>query len=104
MEEPRTRAGGYDPELVAINALQFLAGREEDLGRFLALSGVDPADLRRLAGDTTFLGGVLDFLLGNEALLLNFADEAGLPPETIATARRQLDPGQPPLESSQGAR
>jgi hypothetical protein len=96
-----TRSSGVDAEMVAINALRFLAGREEELGRFLALSGVAPADLRRLAGDGAFLGGVLDFLLGDEALLLTFAEEAGIQPEAIAVARRQLDGRQDPLDSGQ---
>lgn len=101
MQAPSSADAEHDAELVAINALGFLAGREEDLGRFLALSGIDPADLRSLVGDPEFLGGVLDFLLGNEALLLAYAAEAGIPPETVALARRQLDRGRPPLESSE---
>jgi len=88
-----------DAELVAVNALGFLADRPEDLGRFLALSGIDPADLRGLAGDPDFLGGILDFLLGDESLLLAYSADAELPPETIALARRQLDRGRRTLES-----
>jgi hypothetical protein len=96
---PRSLDG--DAEMIAINALQFLAGRPEELARFVALSGIDPADLRRLAGDSEFLSGILDFLLADEALLLVFAAEAGLPPEKIANARRRFDRGQRPLESGE---
>ena len=46
----------HDAEAIAINVLKFLAGRPEELGRFLTLSGIDPADLRELAADTQFLG------------------------------------------------
>lgn len=101
MPQDPNRSSGVDAEMVAISALRFLAGREEELGRFLALSGVDPTDLRRLAGDSAFLGGVLDFLLSDEALLLSFAQEGGIQPETIAVARRQLDGSQAPLDSGQ---
>jgi hypothetical protein len=101
MQAPPSQPTAPDAELVAINALRFLAGRHEDLGHFLAVSGVNPADLRRLAGDPAFLGGILDFLLGNESLLLAFAADAGLPAEAVVRARRQLDLGRPPLESSE---
>lgn len=101
MSQDPTRSSGFDAEMVAINALRFLAGREEELRRFLALSGVASDDLRRLAGDAAFLGGVLDFLLGDEALLLTFAEEVRIRPETIAVARRQLDGRQTPLHSGQ---
>jgi len=86
-----------DAEMIAIGALQFLADRPEELVRFLALSGIDPEDLRRLAGDTEFLGGLLDFLLADEALLLVFATEARLAPEKIAIARRRFERGQRPI-------
>ena len=92
----------HDAEAIAINALKFLAGRPEELGRFLTLSGIDPADLRELAADTQFLGGVLDFLLADEALLLVFAAEAGLAPNAIADVRRSLEHGRRPLESGEG--
>lgn len=102
MIKPETLPPAHDAEAVAIAALQFLAGRPEELGRFLTLSGIDPADLRKLAADTEFLGGILDFLLADEALLLVFATEAGLAPEAIAGARRSLEHGRRPLESGEG--
>jgi len=92
----------HDAETIAINALQFLAERPEEFGRFLTLSGIDPAGLRKLAEDTQFLGGILDFLLADEALLLVFAAEAGLAPQAIADARRSLEHGSRPLESGEG--
>jgi Protein of unknown function (DUF3572) len=99
MREASLRSGG-DAELTAIKALEFIASRPEEFGRFLALSGVDPADLRQIAGDIEFLGGVLDFLLADEALLLVFSTEAEFPPHMVADARRQLDAGRA-LESGE---
>jgi hypothetical protein len=84
-----------DAEAVAIQALSFLAGRPEELGRFLALSGIGPASLRQSAADPAFLGGILDFLLQDEPLLLSFAEESGLVPAAIGAARRRLA-GAPP--------
>lgn len=77
-------------ELTALKALEFLAREPERLGRFLALNGVAPQDIRALAGDPGFLGGVLDHLLEDETLLFQFAQEEGLAPEGIAALRRAL--------------
>ena len=77
--------------MLAIDILAFLAGRPEALARFLSLVGIGPATLRTAASDPAFLAGVVDHLLGNEALLLDYAQHAGVPPETIARARRALD-------------
>ncbi len=77
-------------EGLAIDALAFIAGDHTWLGRFLAATGIGPATLRRAAADPAFLRGVLDFLLGNEPLLVAFAGHAGIAPERIGTARRSL--------------
>ena len=75
-------------ETLAIAALSFIAGEPESLARFLALSGIGPATLRRAAADPAFLAGVLDFVLADEPLLVAFAGHAGIAPEGIARARR----------------
>jgi hypothetical protein len=77
-------------EALAIEALGFVAGRPEALGRFLAISGLGPSTLRRAAADPGFLVGVLDFLAADEPLLLAFASHADIPPERIGQARRVL--------------
>jgi len=87
------RAARDDPETIAIKALSFLAGHPEDLGRFMALSGIEPETLRQCAADREFLLGVLDFLLADEPLLLVFAEETGLSPNAIGAARYRRDGG-----------
>jgi len=77
-------------ETVALQALAHVVGETEARERFLALSGADRATLRAEAGNAAFLAGVLDFVLGDEALLLAFCDAAGLAPETPARARAAL--------------
>jgi hypothetical protein len=79
-------------ETIAVSALSFLVSRPEDLDRFMALTGLGYDTIRESARDQGFLGGVLDHLLGDETLLTAFAADAGLPPEAIGQARRQLDP------------
>jgi len=66
---------GAAAEALALHALAFLAEDPERLGRFLALTGIGPADLKARAGEPEFLGGVLDHLLGDERLLLAFSKE-----------------------------
>jgi hypothetical protein len=90
-ESRLNRFVGPDAETIAIQALSFLAGRPEELGRFLALTGIGPASLRQSAADPAFLGGILDFLLQDEALLLSFAAESGIAPGTVGAARQHLD-------------
>jgi hypothetical protein len=79
-------------EIVAIQALAFIAQDQDRLGRFLAITGMGPAEIRDAARDRHFLAGVLDYVAGDEALLVQFASYAGLDPATIGIARRALQP------------
>ena len=89
---PRNRP---DPETLALRALAHIVGDEVLLPRFIALSGLDGASLRAGAGDPAALGGVLDFVLGDENLVTGLAAEFDVPPESFAWARRRL-PGAAP--------
>jgi hypothetical protein len=82
-------------ERLAISALSFLVENPDALARFLALTGIGPADVRRAAADPGFLAGVIDFLLGEETLLIAFAEDAGIPPERIGKAKLVLSPENP---------
>ena len=77
-------------EVLAIQALGFIAQDEERLGRFLAITGMGPAEIREAARDRHFLAGVLDYLVGDEDLLVAFASHAGVDPTTIAIAQQAL--------------
>ncbi|WP_421724651.1 DUF3572 domain-containing protein [Bauldia sp.] len=79
-----------DAESLAVSALAYLADSPDDLSRFLALTGLTPDMVRDAAGEPGFLVGVLDYLLGDERLLMAFAEDAGVPPETIADVRRRI--------------
>jgi len=80
-------------ETLALNALGFLVNSSEDLDRFMALSGVEPAMLRVRAADPEFLAAVMDFLLANEKLLKDFCEAEALDPRTLHIARRALPGG-----------
>lgn len=77
-------------EILAIQALAFIAQDEERLGRFLAVTGIGPAQIRDAAKEPHFLAGVLDHIAADEAMLLAFAEQAGIKPSTVAHARRVL--------------
>src|SRR5690349_14065458 len=69
-----------DPETLALQALAFIAGDDDRLERFIGLTGADATQLRALAQNPAGLGAVLDYLLGWEPLLLEFAEAHDLKP------------------------
>ncbi len=90
MKEKGTYRSRESAEMLAIEALSWIAGDPEQLSRFLALAGIGPATLRKAATDPAFLAGILDFLLGHEPTVLAFAEARGIGPAEIAEARRTL--------------
>jgi Protein of unknown function (DUF3572) len=72
---------------LAIAALGFIAADHQELSRFLALTGIDPAAIRTAAAEPGFLGGVLAYIAGNERTLLAFAAHAGIVPDEVEKAR-----------------
>jgi Protein of unknown function (DUF3572) len=77
-------------ESLAVQALTYLADEPERLGRFLALSGLGPDQVRLAASEPGFLAGVLEYLSSDEALLLGFADHVRVNPTEIGRARAAL--------------
>ena len=77
-------------EIVAVQALGFIAGAPERLGLFLAESGIGPETLRTAAADPQFLASVLDFVLRDDATVKAFANVSQLHPTNIAAAREVL--------------
>ncbi|MGH6887727.1 MAG: DUF3572 family protein [Rhizomicrobium sp.] len=82
-------------DVLALEALAFLADSPDDLALFIRLSGVDPAGLRARAGERQFLAGVLDYFLGDEKLLTRFCQQNAVEPATIHRLRAALA-AQPP--------
>lgn len=79
-----------EAEVTALKALRFLAAEPERLQRFMDLSGMGIQAIRESASDGAFLGGLLDYLLADQTLLLLFAEAEQIPPDRIARIRRQL--------------
>jgi hypothetical protein len=80
-------------ELLAIQALAFIAEEPERLNSFLSVTGIELGAIRDAAREPGFLAGVLEHMLGDESLLLAFADSTGIDPAAIARARLALGGG-----------
>ena len=79
-------------EALAVSGLARLAADDDLMGRFSALSGILPNDIREAAGQPGFLVGVIDFYLAHEPDLLAWSQDANFPPEQAMAARYALDP------------
>lgn len=86
----RGSAASEQAEALALRALAFIAGDEEQFQRFLVTTGATPDDVRAQAAEPDFLAGVFDHLLADEALLLAFAAETELEPASVVAARYRL--------------
>ncbi|MGB3272295.1 MAG: DUF3572 domain-containing protein [Xanthobacteraceae bacterium] len=86
--------GLHDPreaaEIVAVQALSFIATDPERLGLFLAETGLGPQNLRQAATDSRFLAGVLDFVMRDDSMVQAFAASAGFTATAIAAAHDLL--------------
>jgi hypothetical protein len=85
VQNPREAA-----EIVAIQALSFVASDSERLGLFLAETGIGPDTLRKSATEPKFLASVLDFVLRDDATVKAFAKASDLHPTNVAAAREVL--------------
>ncbi|MGS4988322.1 DUF3572 domain-containing protein [Roseibium sp. RP-7] len=79
---------------IATEALLQLSRDPEQIGRFLAFSGIGPEMIREAAGEPGFLAGVLEFYMMDEALLLAFCENAGIRPTMMAAARYAIAGGE----------
>lgn len=80
-------------EVLALQALSWLARTPETAIPFLGASGLAASDISDRASDPEFLGFVLDYLLADEALLLKFCEETNTRPDRPQRARAGLPGG-----------
>ena len=84
---PSTNYDIESAETLALKAVNFILADENLQQGFMATSGIAPEDFKALLGSPDFLGGVLDFLLGNEEQLIKFCEEYEINPADPARAR-----------------
>jgi hypothetical protein len=77
-------------ETLALQALGFIATADGALQRLMDQSGLDREELRTRATDPILQVALLDFLLSNEALLIDFCETASVDAEAVHMARHIL--------------
>jgi hypothetical protein len=77
-------------QTIALKALGFIANSEGALDRLMELSGLDRLTLRERAAEPEILASLLDFLLADEGLLVDFCHDESLDPKDIHMARHLL--------------
>ncbi len=80
-------------ETIGLKALGWLAGNEDLFPVFLGSSGATVEDVKLQAQDSDFLSAVLDFMLMDDAWIMAFSSDTGIPPESVIQARAALPGG-----------
>ena len=88
LREPQSP--GHDATALALGALGWVLGDAPRAERLLALTGLTVDDLRSGLGDPAVLGAVLDFLAAHEPDLVAAAEELGVKPAELMSARERL--------------
>ena len=90
LERKNCRINVEESETIAIQALGFLASEPDRLGRFLAVTGLGPENLRAAATEPGFFAQVLSYVAQDESMLMAFAANSGLAPQTVSAAHQAL--------------
>ena len=77
-------------ETISIKVLSWLAEDGERLNHFLNASGAAVDSLRTRAQEPEFLGFILDFLMLDDQMILEFCAEKSEQPDSIQHARAML--------------
>lgn len=85
---------------MAVAALGFVAADPVLLPRFLALTGIEAAQIRRAAEEPGFLAGVLRFVLAHEPTLAAFCEASDTDPALVSAALRALPFGDDGFDAS----
>lgn len=80
-------------ETIALQCLAWLTAHDELLPVFLGATGASGSELKENAQNPEFLGSVLDFLLMNDAWVIEFSEAHGMANETPMHARMALPGG-----------
>jgi hypothetical protein len=77
-------------ETMSLNMIAFLMSDEERADGFFGTTGLSPDDLRAGVGQPSFLGGVMDYLLEREELLIAFCTDNNIDPMQPIRIRQAL--------------
>lgn len=76
-----------DAQTIALTVIGWIVADTGRAERFLAVTGLDPDQLRAGLGQSAIQAAAIDFLLSHEPDLLACASAIGVKPEAIAAAR-----------------
>ena len=82
---------GPDSEIIALQALGWVLQDQDRAERLLALTGLDPRELRSGLEDPAMLASLLGVLANHEPDLLACAEAIGIAPARLAAAARHLN-------------
>ena len=83
-----------DDAALALQALGWILSDEPRAERLLAMTGLDPSELRASLNDRATLAAILSFLTAYEADLVACADALDIKAEAIAAAAQRLEGNQ----------
>jgi uncharacterized protein DUF3572 len=89
---PKTSIDADYAAAISLKVLAFLAQNSQRLARFLNLTGVEPAALRTLALEREFQSAVLEHMLGDENMVIEFCAIEAIDPAIPAAALQVLSP------------
>jgi Protein of unknown function (DUF3572) len=82
-------------QVIALQALAWIAGDAEVMQSFMAATGADAGDIPLRAQEVDFQGAILDFILMDDDWVIRFCDAVGLAYTTPMAARMVLQGGEP---------
>lgn len=82
---------GQEADIIALRALGWVLQDQDRAERLLALTGLDPRELRSGLEDPAMLASLLGFLANHEPDLIACAEALGLAPAKLAAAADHLN-------------
>jgi hypothetical protein len=77
-------------EILAIQALRYLADTQDGLQRMMLTTGLDTESLKQTAQSREGLAGVLDYICHDESILLEFCEAFRIQPDEPMRALHAL--------------
>ncbi|USU04523.1 DUF3572 domain-containing protein [Sphingomonadaceae bacterium OTU29LAMAA1] len=80
-----------DADVLGLQALVWAIGEPDRADRLIAVTGLDPDDLRARAGEPAVLAAVIGYLESYEPDLVACASALGVPPQALVAAHEALE-------------
>ncbi|USU11640.1 DUF3572 domain-containing protein [Sphingomonadaceae bacterium OTU29THOMA1] len=80
-----------DADVLGLQALVWAIGEPDRADRLIAVTGLDPDDLRARAGEPAVLAAVIGYLESYEPDLIACASALGVPPQALVAAHEALE-------------